>query len=78
MLTIGGGRRLLQTLYGIYTASGLSTNFFLDCSHKFIMKPIVANHPGFAGILPVFLAFPGSRPVYLVAIEFPGKPTKNC
>ncbi len=32
---------------------------------------IVANYPGFAGILPVFLAFPGSHPVYLVAIEFP-------
>ena len=33
---------------------------------------IVANLPGFAGILPVFLAYPGSRPAYHSPIEYPG------
>ncbi len=35
---------------------------------------IVANSPGFAGSLPVFLAFPDSRPVYLISIESTSMP----
>ncbi len=66
MMKGSGLEEALETVYGpnavIHMLSGKAVS----------RACIVANYPGFAGIIPVFLAFPGSRPVYLLAIGFPG------